>query len=144
MMSVILILNNTILFFVVIFYYSPVCFLYLFQNPPAVFTSYVIYTCSDWNPNVDSLASSYSVLCGGYGPVLTTNSFVPPYFYGHQCTSAAITQFLPILLYSSIISLVVSVLIQAKVILDVDKASESKFTLPLYVKKYVPALVILE
>ena len=140
-MSVMLILNNTILFFSVIFYYSPVCFMYLFTNPPTVTASYVIYTCSHWNPYHDTLATSYTVLCGGYQSVLTTSSFVPPYYYGHQCTSAAITKFLPILLYSSIISLLFSVMIQIKVILDADKPANSKIALPLFFKKYVPPLV---
>jgi hypothetical protein len=80
---------------------DPLCYHYLLFSPPMTQYSYVIPKC---------IASTYSygvITCteeGFLGPYLT--EFTPPFIYSRICYSAILTNYAPIIIYTSIFQLI--------------------------------------
>ncbi len=89
------------------------------------------------------MPSAYTdgAICDAYSPVETVSTFDPPFIYGHQCNSAIITLFVPILVYSAIISIVSTFAIQLLVCTEGVSNNKRSLKLPLYLKSYVPTLL---
>ena len=75
---------------------DPLCYRYLLESAPTIESSYTIPQCTA------SIFSDGNIVCVRQGVLAYTTVFTPPFIYSRLCSSAIITNFSPVIIYSSI------------------------------------------
>jgi hypothetical protein len=83
-----LLFNNVLAPLVASAFVSADCFYYVVVTPPEVQTSYSVFLCAEY---LDSLLVEGN--CFSYATFVQNISYLPPFFYSYQCSSALLTSF---------------------------------------------------
>ena len=121
--SLILILNNIVALFVVLLVISPSCFRYIFQRPDEVTTYYESEYCYTYD------VTSTSITCQESSKYYfsTSISYNPTFCYNFSCSSAVISSFIPVIMYSHMISFFLSFSFQIYLVYKILIKSELHF-----------------
>lgn len=119
----IVLFNNLVAPFVAVAFVSSDCFYNVFSDPPVVNASYEYSICQ--HKSVSTLNRN-ETLCEVEQASSMNTSYVPPFTYSYQCSSAYITTYAPIFVFTFIIIAFVSPLAQSLTSYVVNQWSGSR------------------